>query len=98
MANLIPVLSAIQRQWSEVARAVGLENSERKLVPWGIVAEKFGVKTALVSGGVLCVISVVGSAVFLPKFVTYDGREGVRQRDREEAERAELLRVSEAEF
>ena len=64
----------------------------------GIVAEKFGVKTALVSGGVLCVVSVAATALFLPKFLAYDGRDGVRQREIEEAERAELGRVSEAEF
>jgi MFS family permease len=64
----------------------------------GIVAEKFGVKAALVSGGVLCVISVVGAALFLRRFLTYDGREGVKQREREEAARAELSRVSESEF
>jgi len=64
----------------------------------GIVAEKFGVKTALVSGGVLCVISVLGAAFFLPKFATYDGREGVKRREREEAERSEMMRLSEAEF
>jgi MFS family permease len=64
----------------------------------GIVAESFGVKTALLSGGILCVASVLGAALFLPKFFTYDGREGVKQKDREEAERAEMLRVSESEF
>jgi len=64
----------------------------------GVVAETFGVKTALVSGGALCVVSVLGAALFLPKFATYDGRQGVKQREREEAERAELMRVSEAEF
>jgi MFS family permease len=64
----------------------------------GIVAEKFGVKTALVSGGVLCVVSVIGTAFFLPRFLNYDGREGVKEREREEAARAELLRVSEGEF
>ena len=64
----------------------------------GIVAEKFGVKTALVSGGVLCVASVLGAALLLPKFATYDGREGVKQKEREEAKRAEVLRVSESEF
>jgi MFS family permease len=64
----------------------------------GIVAEKFGVKTALISGGVLCIISVIGAAVFLPKFLKYDGREGVKQREIEEAQRGEMLRVSEAEF
>jgi MFS family permease len=64
----------------------------------GIVAESFGVTAALVSGGVLCVASVAGAALLLPKFLTYDGREGVKQKEIEEAERAEMLRVSEAEF
>ena len=64
----------------------------------GIVAEHFGVKTALVSGGALCVVSVLVAALFMPKFASYDGREGVKQKEREEAERAELLRLSEAEF
>ncbi len=64
----------------------------------GVVAEKFGVKAALVSGGLLCVASVGIAALLLPKFAAYDGREGVRQKEREEAERAELLRVSEGEF
>ena len=64
----------------------------------GIVAEKFGVKAALVSGGVLCVAAVAGAALFLPKFAAYDGREGVKQKELEEAQRAEMLRVSESEF
>lgn len=75
----------------------------------GIVAEKFGVKAALVSGGVLCVVSVVGAAFFLPKFLKYDGREGVMHREFEESRRIqkfekekmtedELRRVSEGEF
>ncbi len=64
----------------------------------GIVAEKFGVKAALISGGVLCVVSVAGAALLLPRFLSYDGREGVKQKEREEAARAELGRVSESEF
>lgn len=64
----------------------------------GIVAEKFGVKAALISGGVLCVVSVAGAALFLPKFLAYDGREGVKQKEREEAARAEMARMSESEF
>jgi MFS family permease len=64
----------------------------------GVVAEEFGVKWALVSGGVLCIAAVSLAALFLPKFATYDGREGVKQKEREEAERAELLRMSEGEF
>jgi len=56
----------------------------------GVVAENFGVKPALVSGGILCVAAVGIAALLLPKFATYDGREGVKQKEREEAERAEL--------
>ena len=64
----------------------------------GLVAETFSVKTAIVSGGILCVASVLGSALFFPKFFSYDGREGIKQRELEEAERSEMSRVSEAEF
>lgn len=64
----------------------------------GIVAEHYGVKIALVSGGALCVAAVLILALFLPKFVAYDGREGIRRKELEEAERAELLRVSQGEF
>jgi len=64
----------------------------------GIVAEKFGVKAALVSGGILCIVAVGGAAMFLPRFLSYDGREGVKAREKEEAARAELMRVSESEF
>lgn len=64
----------------------------------GVVAENFGVRAALVSGGILCVVAVGLAALLLPRFATYDGREGVKQKEREEAERAEMLRVSESEF
>ena len=64
----------------------------------GIVAEFYGVKAALISGGALCVVAILGAAVFLPKFATYDGREGIKQREIEEAERASMSRASESEF
>ena len=51
----------------------------------GIVAEHFSVKTAIISGGILCVAAVGLTALFLPKFLAYDGREGVKQKEREEA-------------
>ncbi len=51
----------------------------------GIVAERFSVKTAIISGGILCVAAVGLTALFLPKFLAYDGREGVKQKEREEA-------------
>ncbi len=64
----------------------------------GVIAERFGVRTALVSGGALCVIAVLGSAAFLPQFFLYDGREGIKKREIEEAARSEMPRVSEMEF
>ena len=64
----------------------------------GIVAEKVGVKWALISGGILCVVSVLGTALFLPRFFTYDGRDGIKQRELEEAEMAEFQRLSQSEF
>ena len=64
----------------------------------GFVAERFGVKTAIVSGGVLCVAGVGFLSLFLPKFFVYDGRDGIKQKEIEEAKRAELMRVSESEF
>ncbi len=64
----------------------------------GLVAERFGVKAAIVSGGILSVVAVLLTALFLPKFINYDGREGVKQKEIEEAKRAGLLRVTEGEF
>lgn len=63
----------------------------------GLVAERYSVKTAIVSGGVLCVVFVGLLSLFLPKFFTYDGREGVKQKEIEEAERAELLKTAHGE-
>ncbi len=51
----------------------------------GIVASYFGVKFAIISGGILCVVGTIVLAFFLPKFLTYDGREGVRLREIEDA-------------
>lgn len=64
----------------------------------GIAAEYTSVKVALVSGGALCIVAVILTAMFMPKFAAYDGREGIKRREIEEAERAEMMRVSEAEF
>ena len=60
----------------------------------GLVAEYTSVKFALVGGGAVCIVAVAGTALFLPKFFAYDGREGIKQREIEEATRAELHRVS----
>lgn len=54
----------------------------------GLVAENWGVHTALVSGGAMCIVAVALTALVLPKFASYDGREGIKQREIEEAEHA----------
>jgi MFS family permease len=51
----------------------------------GLVADRFGVQTAIVSGGILCVVAILALACLLPKFLRYDGREGVKQKEIEEA-------------
>jgi MFS family permease len=50
----------------------------------GIVAEKFSVQTALVSGGIICFFAVIFVGLCLPKFLRYDGRDGIKQRKYEE--------------
>jgi hypothetical protein len=57
----------------------------------GLVAEYYGVKFALVSGGALCVVAVALTAVFLPRFLKYDGREGHKRREFEETLRGQRL-------
>jgi MFS family permease len=51
----------------------------------GVVAEKFSVPTAIISGGLICVVAILVLALLLPKFLRYDGREGVKQKEIEEA-------------
>lgn len=56
----------------------------------GIVASLTSAKTAIISGGVLTVIGTVILALLLPKFMSYDGREGLAEKEREDARLAEL--------
>ena len=51
----------------------------------GVVASYFGVQFAIISGGILSVVGTIVLAFFLPKFLTYDGREGVRLKEIEDA-------------
>lgn len=53
----------------------------------GLVASAFGLRASVVSGGVLCVIGCGVLALLLPKFITYDGREGLARKQAEEAAR-----------
>lgn len=48
----------------------------------GLVASAFGLRTSVVSGGVLCVVGAVIGALCLPQFMRYDGRlSAARKRD-----------------
>ncbi len=60
----------------------------------GIVAHYFSVKTSIISGGILTIIGTIILAVFLPKFIAYDGREGLRRKEIEEVERNNLQTVN----
>ena len=53
----------------------------------GIVASLFSVKASVVSGGILCVVGTGILSLLLPQFITYDGREGLKQKELEEAKR-----------
>jgi len=54
----------------------------------GLVASLFGLRASVVSGGLMCVIGAGVLVLFLPGFIRYDGREGVKRKEAEEAERA----------
>ncbi len=54
----------------------------------GLVAARFGLGFSVVSGGVMCVLGSGVLAALLPKFISYDGREGLARKEAEEAERA----------
>jgi len=57
----------------------------------GIVASLFGIRTAVVSGGILCVLGTGLLILALPAFRKYDGRAGVLQKQIEETARADVL-------
>lgn len=50
----------------------------------GVLASYYGIKFALVAGGIASVVGTIVLAFFLPKFLSYDGREGVRIRELED--------------
>ena len=56
----------------------------------GIVAHFFNVRSSIIIGGVLTVLGTIILALLLPKFVAYDGREGIKRKELEEAERNDL--------
>src|SRR5262249_1884590 len=60
----------------------------------GLVASLFGLRASVASGGVMCVLGAVALAALLPQFLRYDGREGLRRKEAEEAERAESIAMA----
>ncbi len=57
----------------------------------GVASSLFGVRAAVVSGGVLCVVGTALLALALPAFIRYDGREGLRRKQEEESARLATL-------
>src|SRR5258705_5158805 len=57
----------------------------------GIVRKPFTVRNSVVSGGDLCPVRTFIISALIPQFIRYDGREGVKQKELEEA-----LRVAES--
>lgn len=55
----------------------------------GLVARLYGLRTSVVSGGIFCVAGTFLLSFLLPQFIKYDGREGVRIKKLEDAERAD---------
>jgi len=55
----------------------------------GIAAGLFGVRTSIVSGGVLCVAGTALLVLLLPRLIRYDGREGLARKRAEEEARAD---------
>lgn len=57
----------------------------------GLVASRFGLRFSVVSGGVMCVLGCGALALLLPKFLRYDGREGLAKKLAEDEARATQL-------
>src|SRR5919112_5202522 len=55
----------------------------------GLAARLFGLRAAVVSGGVLCVAGTLLLALLLPEFIRYDAREGIKRKRAEEAAAAD---------
>ncbi len=58
----------------------------------GLVASIFGLRTSVVSGGMLCVIGSGILAMLLPAFIRYDSEDGMARKLEEEADRQKYIR------
>jgi MFS family permease len=54
----------------------------------GFVAARFGLGFSVVSGGALCILGAGALALLLPRFIQYDGRDGVAHKQAEEEAQA----------
>ena len=100
VAGFFDMISGIFRQtvWNQTipnrfrGRLAGIEMISYLTGPMlgnaeaGIVAHYFTVKTSIISGGVLTIVGTIVLAILLPKFIKYDGREGIKQKQLEEAQ------------
>jgi MFS family permease len=105
LAGAFDMISAIFRQtiWNQTipnhlrGRLAGMEMISYTSGPLlgnaesGLVASLFSLRTSVVSGGILCVLGTVVLSALLPQFLNYDGREGLRRKEEEEAERAAAM-------
>ncbi len=60
----------------------------------GIVAHFFSLKFSIISGGALTIVGTIALALLLPKFIMYDGREGLKRKREEEEERARQMEAA----
>ncbi len=60
----------------------------------GLVAHFTSIKTSIISGGILTVIGPIVIAILLPKFISYDGREGLKQKKLEDRFRADSQKAA----
>jgi MFS family permease len=60
----------------------------------GLTARFLGNPGAVIWGGILCVAGTVALGASLPRFLRYDGRDGLKHKQAEEAARAEALSAS----
>ena len=62
----------------------------------GLTARFLGNPGAVIWGGVLCVAGTIALGAALPRFLRYDGRDGLKHKEAEEAARAETIAATAA--
>ncbi|MBO0859171.1 MAG: MFS transporter [Chloracidobacterium sp.] len=60
----------------------------------GLVASLFGLRASVISGGVMCMVGAGLLILFLPGFIRYDGREGLKRKAAEEVRRLAAISAS----